>query len=310
MEPFNKQSEERWQPEENKQRIGLLNKITLGISVTALIASCAALVLALRPDAPEEIPEELETPAGMVQYRDQILPVMAGVDVNQYDLFCFGVDERGWRTYKENGLSARQGIDVSAYQGEIDWKQVADSGVEFAMIRCGYRGYGKGTINEDEQFHANMKGALDAGLDVGVYFFSQAINTWEAREEAAFVLDAIADYPVTYPVVFDWEPIAGVSSARTNGLSAEAITDCAGIFCDLVEQAGYDPAIYFNQDLGYLSYRLDVLEERDFWLAEYNQRPSFYYHFDLWQYTHKGSVPGIEGDVDLNLDFRPLSGPV
>lgn len=304
MEQFNKQ------PEENNQRVSLLTKVTLGLSAAALVISCAALVLALRPDPRAEAPQEPEAPAGMVQYRDQILPVMAGVDVNQYDPACFGVDERGWRTYKENGVSARQGIDVSAYQGEIDWQKVADSGVEFAMIRCGYRGYGKGTIKEDEYFRANIKGALDAGLDVGVYFFSQAINTWEAREEAAFVLDVIKDYPVTYPVVFDWESIDGVSSARTNGLGAEAITGCAGIFCDLVEQAGYDPAIYFNQDLGYLSYQLDVLEERDFWLAEYNPQPSFYYHFDLWQYTHKGSVPGIEGSVDLNLDFRSLSGPI
>lgn len=310
MEQFNKQLEEKQQPEEKKQRVSLLTKVTLGLSAAALVISCAALVLALRPDPQAEAPQEPEAPAGMVQYRDQILPVMAGVDVNQYDPACFGVDERGWRTYKENGVSARQGIDVSAYQGEIDWQKVADSGVEFAMIRCGYRGYGKGTIKEDEYFRANIKGALDAGLDVGVYFFSQAINTWEAREEAAFVLDVIKDYPVTYPVVFDWEPIDGVSSARTNGLGAEAITGCAGIFCDLVEQAGYDPAIYFNQDLGYLSYQLDVLEERDFWLAEYNPQPSFYYHFDLWQYTHKGSVPGIEGSVDLNLDFRPLSGPI
>lgn len=310
MEQFNKQLEEKQQPEEKKQRVSLLTKVTLGLSAAALVISCAALVLALRPDPQAEAPQEPEAPAGMVQYRDQILPVMAGVDVNQYDPACFGVDERGWRTYKENGVFARQGIDVSAYQGEIDWQKVADSGVEFAMIRCGYRGYGKGTIKEDEYFRANIKGALDAGLDVGVYFFSQAINTWEAREEAAFVLNAIEDYPVTYPVVFDWEPIDGVSSARTNGMGAEAITGCAGIFCDLVEQAGYDPAIYFNQDLGYLSYQLDVLEERDFWLAEYNPQPSFYYHFDLWQYTHKGSVPGIEGSVDLNLDFRPLSGPI
>lgn len=309
MEQFKAQPEER-QSQENKWRVSLLTKVTLGLSVTALAVSCAALVLALRPDPQAEASQEPEAPAGMVQYRDQILPVMAGVDVNQYDPACFGVDERGWRTYKENGVSARQGIDVSAYQGEIDWQQVADSGVEFAMIRCGYRGYGKGTVKEDEQFRANVTGALDAGLEIGVYFFSQAINTWEAREEAAFVLEAIGDYPITYPVVFDWEPIDGVSSARTNGLSAEAITDCAGIFCDLVEQAGYDPAIYFNQDLGYLSYQLDVLEERDFWLAEYNPRPSFYYHFDLWQYTHKGSVPGIEGSVDLNLDFRPLSGHI
>lgn len=138
---------------------------------------------------------------------------------------------------------------------------------------------------------------------MGVYFFSQAVSVWEAEEEAQYVLDAIQGYDVTYPVAFDWEFIAG-DTARTDGMGPEAITRCAGAFCDMIREAGYHPVVYFNQDLGYLSYQLDRLTDYTFWLAEYNARPSFFYHFDLWQYTHTASVPGIEGNVDMNLAFR------
>ena len=171
------------------------------------------------------------------------------------------------------------------------------------MIRLGYRGYSQGVIMPDKNFEQNLRGALNAGLEVGVYFFSQAVSVWEAEEEAQYVLDAIQGYDVTYPVAFDWEFIAG-DTARTDGMEPEAITRCAGAFCDMIREAGYHPVVYFNQDLGYLSYQLDRLTDYTFWLAEYNARPSFFYHFDLWQYTHTASVPGIEGNVDMNLAFR------
>ena len=121
------------------------------------------------------------------------------------------------------------------------------------------------------------------------------------------MLETIEGYDITYPVVFDWEFIAENSKARTHGMDATALTSCAGVFCDMVAEAGYTPMIYFNQDAGYLTYQLDELDHFDFWLAEYDKVPSFYYHFDLWQYTHRGSVPGIEGNVDMNLDFRNIN---
>ena len=281
------------------------------MSALALAISCAALFLVLRPIEPL-VPPEPEEPAQpmlieaapTVTYRDRELPVFENVAVNQYDESCFGVNDQGWITYQADGASAKMGIDVSAYQEEIDWKKVADSGIRFAMIRCGYRGYSKGVVVEDKLFQKNIKGALDAGLEVGVYFFSQATNVWEAQEEADYVLNAIKGYDITYPVAFDWEFITGTSDARTNGMEADDITRCAGAFCDMVAEAGYEPVIYFNQDLGYLSYELDALTDYTFWLAEYHETPSFYYHFDLWQYTHRGTVPGIKGNVDLNLDFR------
>lgn len=288
----------------------LLAILALAGSGLSLLVACAALVLAIlagREPAKEEpapIPEPMaEASAATLTYRDKELPVWEDVPENEYVAACFAQQDNGWRTYQNGQQKAITGIDVSTYQGEIDWKKVADSGVEFAMIRCGYRGYSKGVIVPDKNFEQNIQGALDAGLEVGVYFFSQAMNTWEAREEAEFTLECIEGYDVTYPVAFDWETI-GSSEARTNDMEPSEITNCAGVFCDVVKEAGYEPVIYFNQDLGYLGYELDMLKEYPFWLAEYNETPSFYYHFDLWQYTHKGTVPGIEGDVDMNLDFR------
>ena len=139
-----------------------------------------------------------------------------------------------------------------------------------------------------------------------MYFFSQATTVREAEEEADYVLEAIRNYPVTYPVVFDWEFIDG-QQARTDEIEGERMTECAKTFCELVRAGGYTPMVYFNQEQGYLYYQLDQLDEFSFWLAEYDEKPDFFYHFAMWQYTHTGTVPGIPGNVDLNLAFQDLS---
>ena len=188
---------------------GWVGKLALVLAVVALAVACLALYRTLPPgeDDPQEPGERAESPT--ISYRDRELPVLEGVAVNSYVSDGFSVNDRGWLTYEQDGKQAAIGIDVSAYQGEIDWQQVADSGVEFAMIRLGYRGYSQGVIMPDKNFEQNLRGALDAGLEVGVYFFSQAVSVWEAEEEAQYVLDAIQGYDVTYPVAFDWEFIAG-----------------------------------------------------------------------------------------------------
>ena len=277
-------------------RGGWIGKLALVCSLLALIISCTVLFLVLSEE-PE--PEYLT-------YRDQQLLVLEDVDKNNYDPNAFTADSQGWIQYEKDGQRATQGIDVSVYQGEIDWKAVANSGIDFAMIRVGYRGYSQGTLQMDERFQANIEGALSAGLEVGVYFFSQATTVAEAEEEADFVLEAIREYPIHYPVVFDWEFIT-TGTARTDGMDGQGITQCASAFCELVSVAGYTPMIYFNQDMGYLVYSLDQLDSSPFWLAEYDSRPDFYYDFEMWQYTHTGSVPGIEGNVDLNLAFRDFT---
>lgn len=208
----------------------------------------------------------------------------------------------GYIDYIGDGAEALRGIDVSEHQGEIDWAAVAQDGVEFAMIRVGYRGYTKGSLMEDQYFHANMEGALANGLRVGVYFFSQAITPEEAREEARFLLEKIAGYDVTLPVCYDWEALHGMN-ARTEGMSGSAITDCAIAFTDVIRSAGYKPAVYFYRDLGYHFYELDRLKNMEFWAAALGNAPDFYYQHTMWQYSCTAQVPGVATDCDLDLYF-------
>ena len=241
-----------------------------------------------------------------IQYRDIQLEVLRDVPARSYDMEAFQTDTQGWIHYEKDGVAAIPGIDVSYYQQDIDWNAVAEAGMKFAMIRVGYRGYSQGNLRLDDRFEVNLQGALEAGLKVGVYFFSQAVTAEEAREEARFLLSAIAGREVSYPVVFDWEPILGQENVRTRQIEGAALTELAQAFCQEVEAAGYQGMVYFNQEQGYLQYDLSQLKEYGFWLAQYNSTPDFYYQVDLWQYSHTGTVPGIQGAVDLNLAFQPL----
>ncbi len=227
------------------------------------------------------------------------IPIYLGVEKNRYHADLFH-DENGLRHY--DSPTAMVGIDVSSYQGEIDWQAVRESGVDFAILRVGYRGYTDGGIFADATFVDNLKDAKAAGLKIGVYFFSQAISVEEASKEASFVLDALNGAVLDLPVYFDWEFVEQ-DSARTNMASSETVTDCAVAFCEAVEKAGYKAGVYFNQSMGYLTMNLGRLKEYDFWLAEYRNTPEFYYNFHMWQYTDNGAVSGISGHVDLNIRF-------
>ena len=173
------------------------------------------------------------------------------------------------------------------------------------MIRLGYRGYGTGRIVTDTYFETNLKGALENDIEVGVYFFSQAINEEEAMEEAQYCMDLLQDYDITYPIVFDWEPYDSSLNPRTDGLSDEMLTKCAVAFCQAVEDGGYESMVYSNLTYFYLHYDLAQLVDFPLWLAQYNETPTFYYHFSMWQYSSTGTVPGIEGNVDLNIQLIP-----
>ena len=164
------------------------------------------------------------------------------------------------------------------------------------MIRAGYRGYTQGGLNVDACFEANLQGAQEAGIELGVYFFSQALTPEEAQEEARFVLETLGDCSLDYPVVFDWEFITHDSEARTHEMDGETLTQCAAAFCQVIEEGGYTPAVYFNRDMGYLYYDLSQLDQYPFWLADYDSVPDFYYRFHLWQYSHTGTVAGILGE--------------
>ena len=282
-----------------------LSRLTLAVSVLALILAGAALFLTLKPEPePEEPPDVSEEEPVTFRFGDRIMTPLEGMPLNPYDRAGFSLDEKGRVTYERDGIQAKTGVDVSTYQQEIDWEAVAGDGIDFAILRLGYRGYTEGGLFPDQTFQTNLRGAQDAGLDVGVYFFSQAITPQEAEEEADYILSAIEGYNITYPIAFDWEPISPGNDARTDGLDNDVLTQCAAAFCAKIEAAGYTPAVYFNQSLGYLRYDLRELTDSVLWLAEYDTKPDFYYCFDLWQYTHTGQVAGIEGDVDLDLDLR------
>lgn len=208
----------------------------------------------------------------------------------------------GIRFYHGGDYEGIAGIDVSAYQKSIDWEAVKSAGVEFAMVRVGYRGYSTGLLDLDDCFQTHIEGALAAGLDVGVYFFSQSLTPEEAVEEAEYVLEQIKDYQITFPVVYDWEEVQG--PARTDEMNMLMLTSCAMAFCETIENAGYDAGVYFNQTYGYEQFNLVSLKEYMFWLAEYDPAPSFVYNFQMWQYTNEGTVPGIEGPVDMNIWFQ------
>lgn len=304
-------------PPSRRQRgpASVVSWIALGCSLAALCLSLVA-ALGLWPEEkePETLPEEVppvveaEPETEYLTYREHQIPIVESVPVNAYDPTAFSLGETGWLCYEKDGVTGIPGIDVSSHQGEIDWEKVAQSGIRFAMVRVGYRGYGEeGKLVLDERYERNLKGALDAGLEVGAYFFSQATSVWEVEEEMELFLGAIEGYDLTYPVAFDWEYIANKPNARTAKVTGEAVSRMADFFCHTMEEAGYASAVYFNQDMGYLSLDLDRLKDRTFWLAEYDAAPEFYYHFDLWQYSSKGTVPGVKTPVDMNLSFRDFS---
>ena len=195
----------------------------------------------------------------------------------------------------------RRGIDDSEYQEEIDWEQVRRAGFDFAFIRIGYRGYSVGDIFPDDRARENLAGAKAAGLDVGVYFYAQAISTEEAAEEARWCLDFLQGEELDLPLVYDWEYVS--PSARTGGMDKATLTECVKTFCEAVEAAGYQSMIYFNTHVARDLLDLKALEAYPFWLAQYKDQIDYPYQVDFWQYTETGSVPGIEGDVDIDLMF-------
>lgn len=202
----------------------------------------------------------------------------------------------------EDQLTMRRGVDVSEHQQQIDWQQVAASGVDFALIRCGWRSYGGGVLNEDAYFRQNIQGALDAGLDVGVYFFSQALNIVEAAEEAVYTLHLIEGYNVTLPVFFDWEPLP-YEGSRSADVDGAVVTAACLEFCELVEAAGYEPGMYSYNKLAYFTYDLKQLAGITLWMGDPGTKPIFYYDHDFWQYSYTGTVPGITVDVDLDAMY-------
>ena len=231
-------------------------------------------------------------------------PVLEGVKKHSLLEENFEKTEEGLMQYVENGtVTSHKGIDVSKYQGAIDWAKVKAEGIEYAFIRLGLRGYESGKLVLDEFYDDNMKGANSAGVGAGVYFFTQAVTVEEAQEEAAFVIQNLANYDVSCPVVFDVERIAG-GKGRADILTQEQRTDITIAFCEAVKAAGYTPMIYGN--VVCFTQMLDMTRLNDYekWYAFYDDYMYMPYDVSCWQYTEKGRVDGIANNVDLNISFK------
>lgn len=248
------------------------NKIVvrmLCVMLTVLLAACA-------PEAPKpyELPESPYAPEDFT-YAGEYLTCSAG--------------------------SVITGIDVSSHQGQIDWQAVANAGIRYAFVRLGYRGYSNGELMEDTMAQQNLAGARAAGIAVGAYFFSQAISVEEALEEADYAMQILGTFRLDLPLVYDWEYVN--DTARTADVDARTLTDCTLAFCRAVESQRHDAMIYFNShQIKNLLYGQE-LEKYPWWLAKYDHAAAFPCRVDMWQYSNQGSVPGITGQVDLNVMF-------
>ena len=231
------------------------------------------------------------------------VPKLEQVSQNNYDFAKLDTSGPYYRYLDDQGVKGIVGIDVSKYQGKIDWQTVKDSGVEYAILRIGIRGYQSGKLVVDERFQENAAEAEKAGMPIGVYIFSAAITPQEAIEEAEFVLELIKPYTnISYPIVFDTEPIYSDDS-RIKDLTPNQLTQITKAFCDTIIAAGKKPMIYANAKRLTTVLRLDELTGYELWYADYQEKPIFPYQYRMWQYTEKGFVPGIEGAVDINLFF-------
>jgi len=283
-------------------------------AVVALAVIAAALLYIARSSEPEpesSAPSSL-IPDNMLQVEDiyegtRLIPKY-DLPVCKYETAKFK-DEGRFIRYDDG--KALKGIDVSEFQGVIDWEQVHSCGmVDFAFIRAGYRGMTQGLLVTDEYFEQNYQGAVNAGIPVGVYFFSQAISEAEAIAEADYVLELLDGRDLTYPIVFDWEPPVPSETIPAEDLRAydaqgADVAAYGAAFCKRVEEAGYEPCFYTNKNMAYRFFDMDKVKGYPIWLAEYQKAPSWYYDFRIWQYSDQGTIPGINTTVDMNICFDP-----
>ena len=275
-----------------------------------VLNSCIILLCAVLLAACGKKEEEVDPHEGQVYLYDGYdwtwYTPIEGVPLNDFSKEDFDYVD-GTPIYRGDAFTVLKGIDVSEHQKDIDWAQVAEENLDFAYVRLGRRGYTEGGLFLDENFERNIRGAASIGLKTGVYFFSQAVNVAEAMEEAEFVLDAVKDYDVSLPIVFDWEA-QKTEDSRTKDISGETATDCAVAFCETIRQAGYEPCIYFFRIPGYYLYDQARIQQYQTWFAlpctpPDVTFPSFYYHFNMWQYSQNASIRGIPVETDLDYIF-------
>ncbi len=245
----------------------------------------------------------------LLQYADgteEWIKINPRWEKNTYDVTNIISSDGRLKYYSDGKKVSFLGVDISRYQKEVDFERLKADGIDFVMIRLGARGYKSGELQLDECFAENIKNASQAGLDIGVYFYSQAVTSQEALEEAALVLDNIKEYTIKYPIAFDMEFVDN-DNARVETLTNEERTTLAATFLNQIKAAGYTPMLYGTPE--WLLKRIDVSKftESCIWLSEEADLPTYPYRYEMWQYTTKGQVDGIDGFVDLNISFVDYS---
>lgn len=295
--------------ETKQRRIPTLTIVLIAVALLLAALLIVMTVLSLTGASPQQTPTlpptqpPTQAPTqAPTQPPTEPEPTLPPPDANPFNHLDFQYEGRYLKLRSGNSVT---GIDVSSWQKVIDWAQVKESGVEFAMIRLGYRGYEQGVLSTDRYATANLDGAIAAGLEVGVYFFSQALTPEEAEEEAYYVLELLKPYQehITMPVVYDWEHVSDEDARSADMRDPDILTDCTLAFLQTVEAAGYRPMVYFNRTQSWKYLNLEELKDYEFWLAAYTQRMRFPYKIKMWQYTNTGKVPGVEGNCDINIYF-------
>ena len=228
--------------------------------------------------------------------------IIKSLPQNDYDFENNLINENGMLSYRDNKREAIKGVDLSKYNGAVDFAKLKDAGVGFVMLRLGSRGYGTGKIDLDEKFVEYAQNAKVAGIQTGAYFYSQAVNEAEAIEEANYIVGAVSGFNVKYPIAIDIEKVSG-DEARTDKLTNKERTAVVKAFCDAVKGYGYKPVIYASKEMLVSSLELEELSDYDVWLADYDNPTDYPYRFTMWQYSKTGKIDGITGDIDLDLCF-------
>ncbi len=236
-----------------------------------------------------------QTINGKTYYYDKNGTPVTGTQIIQGVTYNFGAD--GAIATTVNG--SKFGIDISRHNGNIDWNAVKASGVDYVIIRCGYRGSATGVLIEDENFKKNIRNATAAGLKVGIYVFSQAINEVEAVKEASLAVSLAKGYNLTYPIFIDTESSGG----RADKIDVATRTAVVNAFCQTVASAGYQPGIYASKSWFETKLNMGAIGNYKIWLAQYSAAPTYKGRYDMWQYTSKGKISGIKGNVDLNYSY-------
>lgn len=272
--------------------------IVLALVAVLLVAFVLIMVMTPTPSAENEIPSQPDKTVTEPAETEPEETEPPAPPANTYYPTDFAFNEEGFMTCSSAPYLI--GIDISEMQEDIDWNQLRESGIQFVMIRAGFRGYGEsGKLVADAEFYNNLRSAHNVGMQVGLYFFSQAISVEEAEEEANFLLDLIGDLHIDMPIAYDWEYIGDY--ARTADTDKETVTACTKAFCHVISDAGYSPMFYSNQNMSDSHFDLVELQDYPMWLAMYDMPMIYPHRLYMWQYTSNAEIAGVSGPVDLNI---------